>query len=77
MYENQRAELLKLNICYSTILCKVLLNRPQFQIGYLPQEVFTLAAPSVEAHHRVNGPNTRRNCGGRRIKKVVFVQLRW
>ena len=33
------------------------------------QELNRRAAPSVEAHHRVNGPNTGRNSGGRRIKK--------
>ena len=33
------------------------------------------AAPSVEAHHRVSGPNTGRNCGGRQIKKDKNVDL--
>ena len=28
------------------------------------------AAQSVEAHHSVNGPDTRRNSGGRQIKKL-------
>ena len=30
------------------------------------------AAPSVEAHHHVNGPTTGRNCAGRRIKNLNF-----
>ena len=29
------------------------------------------AVPSVEAHHHVNGPDTGRNSGGRRIK--IFI----
>ena len=32
-------------------------------------ELHSRAAPSVEAHHRVNGPDTGRNSGGRRIIK--------
>ena len=28
------------------------------------------AAPSVKAHHSVHGPDTGRNSGGRRIKKL-------
>ena len=34
-------------------------------------ELHSWAAPSVEAHHSVNGPNTGRNSGGRQIKKVI------
>ena len=30
------------------------------------------ASPSVEAHHRVNDPNTRRNSRERRKKEVCF-----
>ena len=32
-------------------------------------ELHSRAAPSVEAHHRVNNPDTARNSGGRRIKR--------
>ena len=32
-------------------------------------ELQSRAVPSVEAHHRVNSPDTGRNLGGRRIKK--------
>ena len=32
-------------------------------------ELHSRAAPSVEAHHHVNGPDTGRNLGGRRIIK--------
>ena len=32
------------------------------------------AAPSVEAHHRVNSTNTLRNSGGRRIMKKFLFQ---
>ena len=32
-------------------------------------ELHSRAAPSVEAHQHVSGPNTGRNSGGRRIKK--------
>ena len=31
--------------------------------------------PSVEAHHRVNGPDTGRNSGGRRIKKNTYLNI--
>ena len=31
-----------------------------------------MAAPSVEAHHRVNSPDLGKNSGGRRIKKNQF-----
>ena len=30
-------------------------------------ELHSRAAPSVEAHHRVSGPNTERNSQGRRM----------
>ena len=33
-------------------------------------ELHSGAAPTVEAHHRVNGPDIGRNSGGRRIKKI-------
>ena len=33
-------------------------------------ELISRAAPSVEAHHRSVGPDTGRNSGGKRIKKV-------
>ena len=33
------------------------------------QELHSRAAPSVEAHHLVNGPDTGRNSRGRRKKK--------
>ena len=35
------------------------------------KEQHSRAAPSVEAHHRVNGPDTGRNSGGRRIKNII------
>ena len=35
-------------------------------------ELHSRAAQSVEAHHRVNSPDTGRNSGGRRIKKKLF-----
>ena len=35
-------------------------------------ELHSRAAPSVEAHHRVNGPDTERNSGGRWIKKILW-----
>ena len=34
-------------------------------------ELSSRAAPSVEAHYCVNGPNTERNSGGRQIKKYA------
>ena len=37
-------------------------------------ELHSRAAPSVEANHRVNGPDTERNSGGRGIKKSCFMQ---
>ena len=37
-------------------------------------ELHRRAAPSVDAHHYVNGPDTERNSGGRWIiKKTVMV----
>ena len=33
-------------------------------------ELHSRAEPSVEAHHLVNGADTGRNSGGRRIKKL-------
>ena len=40
------------------------------------KELTSRAAPRVEAHHRVNGPDTGRNSGGRlTIKKVFWVIL--
>ena len=38
-------------------------------------ELHSRDAPSVEAHHRVNGPNAGRNSGGRRIinKNYAFL----
>ena len=37
-------------------------------------ELHSRAVPSVEAHHRVNGPNTGRNSGDRQIiKKEIKV----
>ena len=38
-------------------------------------ELHSRDAPSVEAHHRVNGPDTGRNSGGRRKKKLLFINL--
>ena len=35
-------------------------------------ELHSRAAPSVEAHHRINGPDTERNSGGRWIKKILW-----
>ena len=32
-------------------------------------QLHSRAAPTVEAHHRVSGPNTGRNSGGRWIQK--------
>ena len=37
--------------------------------------LYSRAAPSVEAHHYVNGPDTGRNSGGRQIKKKLFRRL--
>ena len=41
-------------------------------------ELHSRAAPSVEAHHHVKGPDTGRNFGGRRIiknyKKLIFTR---
>ena len=34
-------------------------------------ELHSRAVPSVEAHHRVNGPDTGRNSGGRQIIKKL------
>ena len=41
-------------------------------LGHL--ELHSRAAPSVESHHHVNGPDTGRNYGGRRIIKKHFGQ---
>ena len=35
-------------------------------------ELNSRATPSVEAHHPVNGPDTGRFSGGRRIKNLTF-----
>ena len=37
-------------------------------------ELDSRAAPRVEAHHHVNGPDTGRNSVERRIKKTLIVQ---
>ena len=43
--------------------------------GYEPTlELHSRAAPSVEAHQRVNSPDTGRNSGGKWIKKFETVQ---
>ena len=34
-------------------------------------DLHTRAAPSVEAHYHVNGPDTGRNSGGRRIVEKI------
>ena len=36
-------------------------------------EPHSRAVPSVEAHHRVSGPNTGRNSGGRWI--IIIIKL--
>ena len=36
------------------------------------QAIHTGVAPSVEAHHRVSGPNTGRNFEGRRIIIKIY-----
>ena len=36
-------------------------------------ELHSRAAPSVEAHQRINGPNTGRNSRGRRIKEMMLM----
>ena len=38
-------------------------------------ELHSRAVPSVDAHHRVSGPNTGGNSGGRPIKKSGVAQL--
>ena len=39
-------------------------------------ELQSRAAPNVEAHHRVNGSDTERNSGGRRIiKKEIEISI--
>ena len=49
------------------------MTKPSNSSGYKPQksvpalELHSRAAPSVEAHHRVNSPNTGRNSGGGQI----------
>ena len=40
-------------------------------------ELHSRAAPIVEAHHRVNGPDTGRNSGGRQIEKKSDQHGRW
>ena len=44
-------------------------------------ELHSRAAPSVEAHHHVNGPDTGRNSRGRWIiffgKILIFYQKKW
>ena len=40
------------------------------------QELHSRAVPSVEAHHCVNGPNTKRNSGGRQIIKKALASLK-
>ena len=49
-------------------------NRVPGSLGclqYPTLELHSGVAPSVEAHHRVNGPKTGKNSGGRWIKKIV------
>ena len=38
-------------------------------------ELHSRAAPSVEAHHRVSGPTTGRNSGGRQIIKKTLYKI--
>ena len=38
-------------------------------------ELYSRAAPSVEAHNRVNGPDTRINSGGRWIKNDLCLKI--
>ena len=40
-------------------------------------ELHSRAAPSVEAHHCVNGPDTERNSGGRSIVKKLLWLCGW
>ena len=46
------------------------------EIKALNQELHSRAAPNVEAYHRVNGPDTGRNSGGRRIIKKDLLAIR-
>ena len=51
-------------------------NTPSTKYKYKPQikaplELHSRATPSVEAHQRVNGPNTGRNSRGRQIKNNI------
>ena len=39
------------------------------------QELQSRAASSVEAHHRVNGPDTGSNSGGRQVIKKVYLDI--
>ena len=53
-------------------------SKPSTSSGYKPKselalELLSRAAPMVEAHHRVNDPNTERNSGGRQIKKYNYL----
>ena len=49
-------------------------HKPLNSSGYKPQiralELHSRAAPSVEAHYRVSGPNTGRNSGEKADKKI-------
>ena len=49
----------------------------RWNIGYKPRilahpKAISRAAPSVGAHHCIQGPNTGRNSEGRRIKKLYW-----
>ena len=63
---NNLNEKSRLNLCLESykIKCKALYPNQEPVL-----ELHSRAAPSVEAHHRVNGPDTERNSGGRRTKK--------
>ena len=48
---------------------------PEFCLLLPTLELNSRAAPSVEEHHSVNGPDTGRNSGGRQIKNEGFEGL--
>ena len=43
---------------------------------YYLVSIFLLGGTNVEAHHRVNGPDTRSNSEGRRTKKLRNIILK-
>ena len=49
-------------------------NKYKPQIKSPALKLHSGAAPSVEAHHRVNGPDRGRNSGARWIKKIIVAE---